>query len=595
MGEKGQAPDVRLVVDRVELKIRAADGKPRSNAVPAALLKSSRKTRIWYREDEKRAGVPTQASCRPSCASGGRRTGQDYRQPRGDAASPGFAASPGPGSHPSDSEPATQSGTATDMNDETQASNQGLASEGSLLAQKVRENDRCRDDVDNLSSVTDTAALFLDTSMRIRGFTPPTARLLDLGASDTGRMLAELLPSFRDDSILDDAVRALKKMVVLEKEVVLSDGNRYLRRIRPYRTRENYVDGVVIAFIDSSALTSTERQLAVVKRRLAAILDAVVDGIVGVGPGGVIGEFNSAAERLFACPASKARGQPLQRFLKPVSAQADEEGSILQLLDDQFKVDAGMLPCEGVRTTGGRFPTEVRTVAVDEFGGYVLLVRNVSDRRELGRRIVESSTLEQQRIGQLIHNGLGQQLAAVAMLASALTRKLENRQCPEAAEARQLEDHLEQAVVDSRAIIRALSPVGIEPERLIEALERLADQVGNATGVRCAVHSESDLPTTDRLVNSHLYRIAQEALDNAVRHGAPSNIDIRLQRNQDHIRLCVYDDGEWQDRPEDGPGGLGLHIMAYRANILGGTMTVQPQAWGGRRVLCDIPQLISSC
>ncbi len=270
-------------------------------------------------------------------------------------------------------------------------------------------------------------------------------------------------------------------MAVLEKEVVLNDGNRYLRRIRPYRTRENYIDGVVIAFIDISALTRAERQLAVVKRRLAAILDAVVDGIVGVGAGGVIGEFNSAAERLFACPASKARGQPLQRFLKPASAQADEEGSILQLLDDRFKVDAGMLPCEGVRTTGGRFPTEVRAVAVDEFGGYMLLVRDVSERRELGRQIVESSTLEQQRIGQLIHNGLGQQLTAVAMLASALTRKLETLQCPEAAEARHLEDHLEQALTDSRAIIRGLSPVGIEPERLSEALERLADQVGAAT------------------------------------------------------------------------------------------------------------------
>ncbi len=69
------------------------------------------------------------------------------------------------------------------MNDETQASNQGLASEGSLLAQKMRENGRCRDDVDNLSSVTDTAALFLDTRMRIRGYTPLTARLLDLEAS----------------------------------------------------------------------------------------------------------------------------------------------------------------------------------------------------------------------------------------------------------------------------------------------------------------------------------------------------------------------------------------------------------------------------
>lgn len=477
------------------------------------------------------------------------------------------------------------------MNKKPRSLNEGLCTAKGLLEQEVKDNHRCRDDIDNLLSVTEIAALFLDTEMRIRGLTPSSARLLNLKASDTGRMLADVLPSFHDDTILDDAVQGLQKMVVLEKEVVANDGTGYLRRIQPYRTQDNHIDGVVIAFIDVSTLKNLERQLAVTVRHVAAILDVVADGIVRVGPGGIIGEFNPAAKRLFACSARKAFGQPLQRFLKPGPAHAEEE-SIMQLLDDQAADSPRKLTCEGVRITGECFPIQVRAVRVADFGGYVVLLHDISKRREIGRQIVEYCTLEQQRIGQLIHNGLGQQLTAVDMLASALTKKLENLHRAEAAEARQLEDQLRQAVIDSTTIIRGLSPVGIEPKRLVEALKRLADQVGNTTGVHCTMHCESEILTMDRLVTSHLYRIAQEALDNALQYGAPSHIDIGLRRSHRHMRLCIYDDGEWTDKPEVGPGMLGLHIMAYRASILGGKMTVQRQPDGGRRVLCEIPLLI---
>ena len=478
------------------------------------------------------------------------------------------------------------------MSEKLRASNQKPYTSSGLCEQEVQEQARCRDDIDNLLSVTEVAALFLDNAMRIRGLTPPMARLLNLGAGDKGRMLADLLPDFHDDSILDDAVQALQERVVLEEEVIARDGTAYLRRIQPYRTQDNRIDGVAIAFMDISARKSTERQLADAELRLAAIRYGVVDGIIGVGRGGVVSEFNPAAERMFACSAQKAVGQPLQCFLEPVQAEGT---SILQLLDHQAGEGSRMASCKGIRKTGESFfPIEVCAVKVPHSGGYLLRVHDVGERRSLGRRIVEHFSLEQQRIGQLIHNGLGQQLAAVSMLASALAKELASQQRPEAAEAGHLKDQLEAAVIDSKALVRGLSPVGVEPTQLVDALKTLADEVGRRTGVQCFVHDDLERLTIDRIVTSHLYRIAEMALDYAVRNGAPSHIDIRLEQSQDRLRLWIYDDGDRRDKPKHDHGALERHIMAYRASIIGGTLTIQSQTLGGKQLLCDIPLAVDA-
>jgi two-component system CheB/CheR fusion protein len=88
---------------------------------------------------------------------------------------------------------------------------------------------------------------------------------------------------------------------------------------------------------------------------------------------------------------------------------------------------------------------------------------------------------------------------------------------------------------------------------------------------------------------ANLYRIAQEAVSNAVRHGKPTRIEIRLEQQGNLIRLSVRDDGEWKATPRSGPGGLGLHIMSYRAGILGGKLSVGPEPDGGTLALCEIP------
>jgi two-component system CheB/CheR fusion protein len=246
--------------------------------------------------------------------------------------------------------------------------------------------------------------------------------------------------------------------------------------------------------------------------------------------------------------------------------------------------------CDGRRTDGRAFPAEATSALVDDLGIYVLLVRDVSQRRDLERQVIEISTREQERIGQEMHDGLGQQLTAVSLLAKRLDRRLHNGESTNvAADARTLSVQLEQALTDSRRLTQGLAPIGVAPECLLDGLRTLARDVQISSGVECEVLNDDGFAIESSLVAAHIYRIIQEAVNNAVRHGEPRRIQIRLTQNGAMIRFSVQDDGTWREPRPGGHGGLGLHIMSYRAGIVGGRLTVGPAPDGGTVMRCEMP------
>ena len=646
--------------------------------------------------------------------------------------------------------------------EELQSLNEELTTVNNQLEEKVQELEHSNNDISNLLTSTDIATIFLDTEMNIQRFTPQIVKLLNIRPSDTGRPLTDLSANFTDDSLLADARHVLERLTPVEQEISIGDEAHYLRRIQPYRTSDNHINGVVITFIDITLRSNAEaavrasearyrmlfdrspmnlmeqnwsgvrqclerrwvehapaadlgrgaektnrlrdwvlaepqgsaacqkqvrikainqatlrllgvdspeqvraeieryfpanptlewqhmlaqllsgrsavrefeictqdgkriptllhavpaygyekslervmiavidisqrkrmeQDLANREQRLSAILNTVADGIVGVDRDGIISEFNAAAERLFNCPASEAIGQRLKRFLLPAVRRGDNDNEVLRQLIKSPGTSHRPTLCEGIRTDGALFPAEMIGAEIDHLGIYVLLVRDISQRRELERQIINTSTREQERIGREIHDGLGQQLTAVALLAATLASKLDKAKRPEAAEARALARHLDQALIDSKGITQGLAPVGVSPERLIDALSGMAAQIAQSSGVRCELADGTQPTIDDPVIAAHLYRIAQEAVSNAARHGRPTKIEIRLEQHDDWIRLSVRDDGEWQDQADKERGGLGLHIMGYRAGTLGGTLSVRPQPDGGTLMLCEVPLL----
>lgn len=222
--------------------------------------------------------------------------------------------------------------------------------------------------------------------------------------------------------------------------------------------------------------------------------------------------------------------------------------------------------------------------------GYTGVAVNVTGQRRLERQILEISDREQARLGQEIHDGLCQQLVSLAFDANALERELVDRELPEAKTAARIARFLDQAITEARQLARGLFPIRLEAQGLPSALEELARGTRERFGVDCRFHSSGPARAADKTTATHLYRIAQEAITNAIKHGRAKAITLRLEDNAGQLQLQVQDNGRGiaQPPPPDSRG-MGLHIMDYRARSIGGTLSLGPGQHGGTEVCCCVP------
>jgi signal transduction histidine kinase len=219
--------------------------------------------------------------------------------------------------------------------------------------------------------------------------------------------------------------------------------------------------------------------------------------------------------------------------------------------------------------------------------GAIFFGRDISTRRELERRLLTISDEEQQRIGADLHDGLGQQLTGLACLAAALQDRLGRTLPAEADPAGLISRLANEAVAQSRALARGLCPVQLENAGLLVALEELAAQAQTLHGIRCRLGIKGAPPACDHMTSLHLYRITQEAMHNAVRHGQARSIRIVLFSRRNRHRLTITDDGRGFDASAHGRAtGAGLRLMGYRANIIGGTLSLESRPGRGTCVTC---------
>ncbi len=223
--------------------------------------------------------------------------------------------------------------------------------------------------------------------------------------------------------------------------------------------------------------------------------------------------------------------------------------------------------------------------------GYIGVATNITDRHRLEREILEISDREQARIGQDIHDGLCQQLVSLAFDANSLETQLSRAGRPEAATARRIADYLDQAITESRQVSRGLFPIRLETEGLLSALEELCSSTADRFQIHCRFECEDDLPGwASHTLHTHLYRIAQEAVSNAVKHARASHILVRLQGESDGLQLRIEDDGTGlAPEAQRNPAGMGLKIMDYRARRIGGNLHIGTGRPGGTAVSCRVP------
>jgi two-component system sensor kinase FixL len=353
------------------------------------------------------------------------------------------------------------------------------------------------------------------------------------------------------------------------------------------------VHGFFTLVDDITPLKRAERGLRERECRLRAIMDTAPDAVITIDRQGIIKHFNRAAEVMFGFAAVEAVGANV-RLLMP-APYCDEHDDYLARYHrtGERHMIGQRRELRGRRKDGAVFPLEVTVTEVDDAGLFVGITRDLSDRRRLEKEVARASTFEQERIGQEIHDGLGQKLTALSMMAASLKRDLARQNVPESRTLNELIEHLRQATEEARALSRGLAPVPLTEQGLAAALSRLAEDMQTATGITCRFESDSRNPVEvgSRTVALQLYRIAQEAVHNAIKHGRPHNITIRLASVGRYAELRVSDDGRGFGSDADSAEGFGLRIMRYRAAIVGADLSIESAPESGTLVRCKFAPL----
>ncbi len=217
------------------------------------------------------------------------------------------------------------------------------------------------------------------------------------------------------------------------------------------------------------------------------------------------------------------------------------------------------------------------------------LMREISERERLETEILEISEREQRRIGHDLHDGLCQHLTATAMAGQVLGQKLAAQSLEEWKDAAEVVRLIEEGIAMTRDMAHGIAPLDMESEGLVTALRALAANVSRMFRVACELECGSPPLIEDAAAATHLYRIAQEAVHNALRHGKPQQIVMSLCRARDGAELTVEDDGVGLPEDWQSGRGLGARIMAHRAGMIGGALFIEPNPTGGTFVRCSFP------
>jgi signal transduction histidine kinase len=210
--------------------------------------------------------------------------------------------------------------------------------------------------------------------------------------------------------------------------------------------------------------------------------------------------------------------------------------------------------------------------------------------QKLEKQIIEVSEYECQRIGRDLHDGLCQYLAAVGCAATSLRIDLEQRGLEKlAVTAGEIENHLTESVKQARNLAHGLVPVQLDEAGLPAALQELAASTSRLLAMDCTFEFAGDYRATHNEKATHLYRIAQEAINNAMKHGKARTVAVRLSANPSAMSLSIADDGTGFSKTEKEMSGVGISIMQYRANMVGGEFEIEGRAKGGTIVSCTVP------
>ena len=319
----------------------------------------------------------------------------------------------------------------------------------------------------------------------------------------------------------------------------------------------------------------------------ARMIESMLEGVAVINERGLIEITNPAFDKMFGY----RRGELIGREMASLAGWPFEQPERWQHAGGE---SARSQPVEfdGRRADGTHFNAAGVLSRFEVVGRNhsLVVLQDVSERKQLERAVLEAVNREQYRIGNDLHDGLGQELTGIALMLRGLAGRVTTEYAPILPEIEGITRLVSNAIESTRALARGLSPVNLERGGLKDALDGLAMHAAEIYGVQviCTHRLDAGRPLTAELAN-HLYRIAQEAVRNAVRHGQARTIRLHLHGARAKVRLTVTDDGLGMPPDAECASGMGLKIMRYRARILGGEVRFERSSPTGTRIVCECP------
>ncbi len=410
--------------------------------------------------------------------------------------------------------------------------------------------------------------------------------VLDIVAPECAEVARESFHRMRHDRRFNQRFRTGTKLTLLRQDFT------------PVYTQASLTavsDGIVLFCQGIAIFTdiTDETRLRDERDQQARLTEALVSDaptcIVVTDPSGLVIRVNPAVEELTGFPAKHFLGKRIWDLgiMDPKSLP-----STMENWRDQFLKGRRVSTTLKLLTRSGesRIVDVQSTTALAPDGKLLCVITtatDVTEQRRLEAEVIKIAEEAQMRIGHDLHDGVGQVLTGIISLTEALETQLEGPTLREAARIREL---VREAINQVRDLSHTLSPAAVKNRGLAAALRLLASQVRHRQ-LECEVEIECEPKLDNPDKETHLFRIAQEAVNNAIKHGKPKRISLSLKRlSEDHCLMIIQDDGLGiSPRKAKRKTGIGVRVMGYRANLLGGIFEIRPLSAGGTIVTCRFP------
>jgi len=475
--------------------------------------------------------------------------------------------------------------------EELQSTNEELTTVNEELQNRNAELGQTNNDLINLLTSVNLPILMLGPDLRVRRITPAAEKVLHVLPTDIGRLVMDLrLPINVPDleQLIADSIDSLH---VKSREVQDHDGHWYLLRIRPYRTMENKIDGAVIKLLDIDPIKRSLQEAEAARDFANAIVETVREPLVVLNGQLRVQAVNRAFHRVFHVNNEETRG----KFIYDIGDKQWNIPALRELLEDILPRNSQLADFEVDHV----FPKIGRRIMLlnahrlqrdnEDTHLILLAIEDVTERKKLEKAVLDISETEQQRIGRDLHDGLGQHLTGIGFMSESLEDRLAASALPEAAAlAAKVTSRIKEAVTQTRDLAKGLFPVELKTHGIVPALQKLALTTEKLFQIACSFKGETSLSVRNESVSRHLYRIAQEAVFNAVKHSRGKHIQILLARKDGYTTLAVKDDGVGIHLKKVDENDMGLHIMRYRASVIDGKLEIRRGPHGGTIVTCVV-------